>query len=261
MAYQGRKQPVHVVFSCHLPTALCVCSQSALHATTEVFIGQQYAALLSGVFEKHKAEICRYDSPLKPVTSRLLHVGDSAGNRSALSFAGACAAGSGSALTACIFQQQCVRGAVFLCCFMHGGKFDFLRSWLPCSHMPPEQPLQYLNVSHPRSMSHQSVSSSGARLTGFGAMARHLQRLTDGLERALDGGLVGRGALALLQPRSPAISMTNAMQQTMGTRAHQVLLPQSCPQCHRVAMRGCSCCVHLPITCGEAPAIHYSAHL
>ena len=28
------------------------------------------------------------DSPLKPCTSRLLHIGDSAGNRSALSFAG-----------------------------------------------------------------------------------------------------------------------------------------------------------------------------
>ncbi len=32
---------------------------------------------------------CRYDSPLQPVTARLIHVGDSAGNRSALSFAGA----------------------------------------------------------------------------------------------------------------------------------------------------------------------------
>lgn len=61
-------------------------------------------------------------------------------------------------------------------------------------------------------------------------MARHLPRLTDGLERALDGGLVGRRALGLLQPRSPAISMTNAMQQTMGTRAHQVPRPgQGCP--------------------------------
>jgi len=56
-------------------------------------------------------------------------------------------------------------------------------------------------------------------------MARHLPRLTDGLERALDEGLVGRGALGLLQPRSPAISNTNAMQQTMGTRAHQVPRP------------------------------------
>ena len=58
-------------------------------------------------------------------------------------------------------------------------------------------------------------------------MARHLPRLTDGLERALDGGLISRGALALLQPRSPAIAMTNAMQQTMGTRAHQAPLPRT----------------------------------
>ena len=29
-----------------------------------------------------------HDTPLKPITSRLLHIGDSAGNRSALSFAG-----------------------------------------------------------------------------------------------------------------------------------------------------------------------------
>ena len=57
-------------------------------------------------------------------------------------------------------------------------------------------------------------------------MARHLQRLTEGLERALDDGLVTRGALGLLQPRSPAIAMTNAMQQTMGTRAHQVRAAQ-----------------------------------
>ena len=76
-------------------------------------------------------------------------------------------------------------------------------------------------------------------------MARHLQRLTDGLERALDDGLVSRSALALLQPRSPAISMTNAMQQTMGTRAHQVPLLQSCPQCHHVKCASLGCCMHL----------------
>ena len=69
------------------------------------------------------------------------------------------------------------------------------------------------------------MHQQGVAGPGFGAMARHLPRLTDGLERALDDGLVSRGALALLQPRSPAISMTNAMQQTMGTRAHQVPPP------------------------------------
>lgn len=33
------------------------------------------------------------DSPLQPITSRLLHIGDSAGNRSQLSFAGHCSSG------------------------------------------------------------------------------------------------------------------------------------------------------------------------
>ena len=83
-------------------------------------------------------------------------------------------------------------------------------------------------------------------------MARHLQRLTDGLERALDDGLISRGALALLQPRSPAISMTNAMQQTMGTRAHQVPHPQSCPQCNHVAVCEFGLLFASTKTCGEA---------
>ena len=85
-------------------------------------------------------------------------------------------------------------------------------------------------------------------------MARHLQRLTDGLERALDDSLVSRGALALLQPRSPAISMTNAMQQTMGTRAHQVPPPQSCLHSYYAAVCECSCCVHLLSVSGKALA-------
>ncbi|CAL8468518.1 g8058 [Coccomyxa elongata] len=85
-----------------------------------------------------------HDTPLKPITSRLLHIGDSAGNRSALSFA------------------------------------------------------------------------------GFGSMARHLPRLTEGLAFALESNQTSRGALELLQPKSPAISMTAAMQFSMGTRSNQV---------------------------------------
>jgi len=84
-------------------------------------------------------------SPPRPATSRLLHVGDSAGNRSALSFA------------------------------------------------------------------------------GFGSMARHLGRLSRGLQEALDLGLTDRASLQMLQPRSPAISMTAAMQFSMGTRTGQKL--------------------------------------
>jgi hypothetical protein len=43
-------------------------------------------------------------------------------------------------------------------------------------------------------------------------MARHLPRLTEGLASALESNQTSRGALELLQPKSPAISMTAAMQ-------------------------------------------------
>ena len=43
-------------------------------------------------------------------------------------------------------------------------------------------------------------------------MVRHLARLTEGVASALDMRQLSRGQLALLQPASPAISMTAAMQ-------------------------------------------------
>lgn len=53
---------------------------------------------------------------------------------------------------------------------------------------------------------------------GFGAMARHLRRLRIGLEEALELDLLDQASLSMLQPRSPAINMTAAMQFSMGTR-------------------------------------------
>ena len=47
---------------------------------------------------------------------------------------------------------------------------------------------------------------------GFGAMVRHLARLTEGIASALDMRQLSRSQLALLQPASPGISMTAAMQ-------------------------------------------------
>ena len=49
-------------------------------------------------------------------------------------------------------------------------------------------------------------------------MARHLKRLRTGLEEAMDLDLLDQGSLQMLQPRSPAINMTAAMQFSMGTR-------------------------------------------
>ena len=61
-------------------------------------------------------------------------------------------------------------------------------------------------------------------------MARHLRRLRIGLEEALDLDLLDQGSLQMLQPRSPAISMTAAMQFSMGTRTGaffpQAVLPK-----------------------------------
>ena len=42
------------------------------------------------------------DSPLQPITSRLLHIGDSAGNRSQLSFAGQCSLSSAPKKHVCV---------------------------------------------------------------------------------------------------------------------------------------------------------------
>ena len=43
-------------------------------------------------------------------------------------------------------------------------------------------------------------------------MARHLPRLTEGIIFALDRGQLSRAALSMLQPKSPAMAMTAAMQ-------------------------------------------------
>ena len=49
-------------------------------------------------------------------------------------------------------------------------------------------------------------------------MARHLSRLRRGITEALELGLLDKSSLKLLQPSSPAINLTAAMQFTMGTR-------------------------------------------
>lgn len=54
-------------------------------------------------------------------------------------------------------------------------------------------------------------------------MVRHLERLTEGVAFALDTDQLSRGSLALLHPSNPGISMTAAMQFSMGTRSNQVL--------------------------------------
>ncbi|MFW6316233.1 MAG: FAD-binding oxidoreductase [Cyanobacteriota bacterium] len=60
---------------------------------------------------------------------------------------------------------------------------------------------------------------------GFGAMIRHLPRLTNGVTEALNADTLSRQDLALLQPYQPNISVTWLFQRTMSVGVNQELSP------------------------------------
>jgi lycopene cyclase CruP len=60
---------------------------------------------------------------------------------------------------------------------------------------------------------------------GFGAMIRHLSRLTSGIAEALNADTLSRADLALLQPYQPNISATWLFQRTMSVGINQQLSP------------------------------------
>jgi len=60
---------------------------------------------------------------------------------------------------------------------------------------------------------------------GFGAMIRHLSRLTYGIAEALNADALSRNDLALLQPYQPNISATWLFQRTMSVGINQQLPP------------------------------------
>ena len=61
---------------------------------------------------------------------------------------------------------------------------------------------------------------------GFGAMVRHLQRLTNGIDAALNANTLSQKDLALLQPYQPNISVTWLFQQTMSVPVDKQPNPQ-----------------------------------
>ncbi|WP_088892039.1 FAD-dependent monooxygenase [Leptolyngbya ohadii] len=71
--------------------------------------------------------------------------------------------------------------------------------------------------------------SSGAQsplsFGGFGAMIRHLQRLTTGVDAALNGDQLDRSSLNLLQPYQPSLSVTWLFQKAMSVRSNQAIDP------------------------------------
>jgi lycopene cyclase CruP len=61
---------------------------------------------------------------------------------------------------------------------------------------------------------------------GFGAMVRHLQRLTQGISEALSSDQLEQSNLALLQPYQPNIAVTWLFQKTMSVGLNQKVNPQ-----------------------------------
>jgi lycopene cyclase CruP len=74
-------------------------------------------------------------------------------------------------------------------------------------------------------MGDSSGGQSPLSFGGFGAMVRHLERLTQGIEEALQQNCLQHQDLALLQPYQPSLTVTWLFQKTMSARVGQQLRP------------------------------------
>jgi lycopene cyclase CruP len=70
-----------------------------------------------------------------------------------------------------------------------------------------------------------SGSQSPLSFGGFGAMVRHLQRLTEGIHAALQNDVLNHNALALLQPYQPNLAVTWLFQKAMSVGVNQKVAP------------------------------------
>jgi lycopene cyclase CruP len=70
-----------------------------------------------------------------------------------------------------------------------------------------------------------SGSQSPLSFGGFGAMVRHLQRLSTGIHAALQTDRLDRNALALLQPYQPNLAVTWLFQRAMSVGVNQTIAP------------------------------------
>jgi lycopene cyclase CruP len=75
-----------------------------------------------------------------------------------------------------------------------------------------------------------SGSQSPVSFGGFGAMVRHLKRLTEGIQETLQQDILSRDALALLQPYQPNIAVTWMFQRAMSVGVEQNLNPNQINQ-------------------------------
>lgn len=75
-----------------------------------------------------------------------------------------------------------------------------------------------------------SGNQSPLSFGGFGAMVRHLKRLTNGIDQALRSERLDRSSLALLQPYQPNLSVTWLFQRSMSVGMNQKVNPDQINQ-------------------------------
>jgi lycopene cyclase CruP len=92
-----------------------------------------------------------------------------------------------------------------------------LFGFFPCYRQSPLQP--YWNRILP--VGDSSGSQSPLSFGGFGALIRHLKRLTEGIHEALLNDVLDRRALALLQPYQPNLAVTWLFQRAMSVGMDQ----------------------------------------
>ncbi|NJO52765.1 MAG: FAD-binding oxidoreductase, partial [Leptolyngbyaceae cyanobacterium RM2_2_4] len=96
-----------------------------------------------------------------------------------------------------------------------------LFGFFPCYRQSPLKPVGDRILPIGDSSGSQSPLSFG----GFGAMIRHLKRLTEGIDHALQADLLDRAALSLLQPYQPSLSVTWLFQRAMSVGVNQKIDP------------------------------------
>ena len=75
-----------------------------------------------------------------------------------------------------------------------------------------------------------SGGQSPVSFGGFGSMVRHLKRLTQGIDQALNSDVLSQNALAQLQPYQPNIAVTWLFQRAMSVGTEQSLAPNQINQ-------------------------------
>jgi lycopene cyclase CruP len=101
-----------------------------------------------------------------------------------------------------------------------------LFGFFPCYRQSP-LPVRWNRIL---AIGDSSGSQSPLSFGGFGAMIRHLERLTNGIHAALDADLLNRQDLSLLQPYQPSLAVTWLFQRAMSVGVQQQLPPEQINQ-------------------------------